>query len=495
MFTNINITNTEEQFKYVVEYKKTDQIIKHDFTNGFVINSTNETVDDIFFGPTNYIKQGSYWYDFRPCSNQSMMGTCGIIRLYFPQFSVDTYHSGHKYSFEVCTWIRGKRIVLGSHIINRNDTLMCPSCKKFFNESYYECIDINIVDPYDLIYSDSWSQWRKTFCGEISEMPNSEGSILYCSLHPIQESNDGEYLKLDGYIGGQSHINLTSSSNDYLHLEIKSNIKTPLKKSDVPSILFDLKFNKHYNGSLEDYLLETYDISNCKIKYELIVGSSNIEEVYAMCTSPTLSLVSEYVFTKNDINKDAFENGCGWKEGIVLAGSVEIMDEEENPILYILSNQIPFSEDLLRYFIKTDFVDKHNYIVNNVNLDKVDMEVLNLNIVNKTENKIITSDKPFVDKSGSPQFVFYRVVDLPSINIRPNVNENICINLDQYKHLVKSFILQVEGIKFIEIGRTKSGVVFKIIGGKLPKSISSGQYYVLNQDSDLVTSGKYTYEV
>ena len=75
------------------------------------------------------------------------------------------------------------------------------------------------------------------------------------------------------------------------------------------------------------------------------------------------------------------------------------------------------------------------------------------------------------------------------------MNENICINLDQYKHLVKSFILQIEGVKFIEIGRTKSGVVFKVIGNKLPKQIQTGQYYILNQDSDLVTSGKYTYEV
>jgi hypothetical protein len=64
-----------------------------------------------------------------------------------------------------------------------------------------------------------------------------------------------------------------------------------------------------------------------------------------------------------------------------------------------------------------------------------------------------------------------------------------------YKHLVKTFILQIEGIKFVEIGRLKSGIVFKVFGSRLPKKISQGQYYILNQDYDMITSGKYIYEV
>jgi hypothetical protein len=268
-----------------------------------------------------------------------------------------------------------------------------------------------------------------------------------------------------------------------------------LNKTEIPSILFDLKFNKYYNGSLDDYLKETYGLSNCKVKYELIVGNGNSEDIYAICTSDVLSPVSKYIFTKNDINKNNFENGYGWKDGIVFAGSIEIMNEAEEPILYILSNQLPFDENLFRFFVKTNFVDKRGYIVNNVNLNDVDMELLNLNIVNKTENKIIVTDKQIADNARTPQFVFYRVVDLPNINIRPSVNENVCLNLDHYKHLVEQFILQIEGIKFIEIGRTKAGVVFKVIGYKLPQKISSGQYYILNQDSEMITSGKYIYEV
>ena len=123
------------------------------------------------------------------------------------------------------------------------------------------------------------------------------------------------------------------------------------------------------------------------------------------------------------------------------------------------------------------------------------MNLLNINAINKTENIITKIERVGDNKANIFQNIFYRVLDAHSIVIRPEVNENICINLDQYKHLVEKFILQVEGVKFIEIGRTKQGILFKIISSKLPKKQSKGQYYILNQDSELVTSGKYIYEV
>lgn len=497
MFTNINISNSTEQFKYVVEYKKTLNQSYHSFADGVTIKSTNEYIDDILFDYdlTSHFKHNGHWYPINSNTQPNIKCLNGIIRLYFPDFSVDTYHSGHKYAFEVCTWIRDKRIVLGSHIISRTDALMCPNSKRFFNENYYECIEIPIVDPYELMYSDSWSSWRKEYCNELQENINSVGSVLYCTLYPVEESSSNEYIKIDGYEGGQSYINLTSNNDDFFHLEIEPNVWEKLDIDEQPSILFNLKFNDSYNGDLRDYLYETYGITNGKIRYELVIGNESKEDIYAICTSEIMDLTSSYKFTKSDINKDNFDNGNGWVSGISIMGSVEVLDESEKPVLYLLSNSIPFTEDLFKYFVKTDFIDRYGYIINNVNLSDVNMDLLNINTVNKTENKIITIDKNVGDKVGVTQFVFYRTVDLPSINIRPQVNENICINLDQYKHLVKSFILQIEGVKFIEIGRTKSGVVFKVIGNKLPKQIQTGQYYILNQDSDLVTSGKYTYEV
>jgi hypothetical protein len=202
-----------------------------------------------------------------------------------------------------------------------------------------------------------------------------------------------------------------------------------------------------------------------------------------------------YKFDKDEINKYNFDNGVGWKSGIYIKGSVNIMNEDNEPVIYLLSNEIPFTEDILKYFIKSDFVDDKGKIINNVKLKNVDMNLININVVNKTENEIIKVDNIKDNQNNIYQTIFYRSTDLSDIIIKPVINENICINLDMYKHLVKSFILQIEGIKFTEIGRNKSGIIFKVIGSKLPKKNNTGQYYILNQDSDCITSGKYTYIV
>jgi hypothetical protein len=62
------------------------------------------------------------------------------------------------------------------------------------------------------------------------------------------------------------------------------------------------------------------------------------------------------------------------------------------------------------------------------------------------------------------------------------VTENIALNLDEYKNKVDIFYLNINGTLFQEIGRTNQGIIFKIIGQKIDKSIKSGNYYILNQD-------------
>ena len=38
------------------------------------------------------------------------------------------------------------------------------------------------------------------------------------------------------------------------------------------------------------------------------------------------------------------------------------------------------------------------------------------------------------------------------------------------------------------------GIIFKIVGRELPTDVTSGTYYILNENSELVTTGKYIYE-
>lgn len=511
MFTNINITNNEDQYKYVTEYIQSDLSITSDIWYIEKRKNTDTDIEidididsdgdgDIIFPNNNdvLICNKNYWYpaqnpiptkSFCPKNTKSSK-----IRLYFPQFSLDVYEKGHKYVIVIGTWICGKYIILANHIISRANALACAP-KIFFNEIYYEYVDIPIIDPYELMYSDDWKEWRINVCGENPDIKliNSVGSNIYCSLHPVIENEDC-YIKLDGYIGGQSSILLAGSNNDYLNLNLTTNIFQKIENCESPKFTLNLNFNEVYDGSLKEYLYETYGLEDCILNYELIIGNEN--DIYAMCKSPEMMEYElSYSILKNDI--DGFENGIGWKPGISVIGSVEIRGNIDNEVgcIYLLSNKLPLTENILRFFIKSEFKDRYNYTINNVNLDDVDMNILNINAINKTENIITKIERVGDNKTNTYQNIFYRVLDAHSIVVRPEVNENVCINLDQYKHLVKKFILQLEGVKFVEIGRTKQGILFKIISSKLPKKQSNGQYYILNQDSELVTSGKYIYEI
>ena len=75
------------------------------------------------------------------------------------------------------------------------------------------------------------------------------------------------------------------------------------------------------------------------------------------------------------------------------------------------------------------------------------------------------------------------------LTLHPIVAENICINLDDYKSKVSKFVLQIDGCKFEQIGANSYGVLFKIPANVI--NSDSGTYYILNEDFELVTTGKY----
>ena len=154
--------------------------------------------------------------------------------------------------------------------------------------------------------------------------------------------------------------------------------------------------------------------------------------------------------------------------------------------------QSPIKLSSVQGDMTANYVSDDSYVINNVNLDYVNMEFKQINITNKLENNIFHST---VVNNGSNVSVpvFYKSVELYETILHPEVTETICINLDYYKSKVNSFLVQIEGIKFKEVGRSSAGVFFKIIGNKLPKKLSSGTLYILNQDSELVTTGKYKY--
>jgi hypothetical protein len=173
----------------------------------------------------------------------------------------------------------------------------------------------------------------------------------------------------------------------------------------------------------------------------------------------------------------------------------EVISTEE--YMKIHSNELPITQDMFSKLIVNNAKSDSNSPVivgNYINLDEVNMKIQNLNIINDIQLSTTTYTAPEANKNSIIMPVFYRARDLGNIVLHPEVDENICINLDAYKSKVDTFVLQIEGVKFVEIGTTSAGTIFKVIGSMLPKRNVSGTYYILSQDYELVTSGKYIYE-
>lgn len=655
------------------------------------------------------------------------------LYLYFPRFSVETYQNGVKYSLDITTYIHGHEIHLGSYLIDRNDVLAADNIRIFDHEEYYEYLVVNIINPWNIIYSDEWREFRQQICGESEKDGheiNSTGSMINISLHPIKLtdtyhnekydniSEEGELVKcevdcyheIDHFFGGQNSINLADEVSDYLSFHIRDNRREVSKYDRLMVLETKPYFNKAYSQDLagfREYLKETYDIDAYKIVLELAIGDESNLYSYAEIEIDTPWQRFEFkTLHDSDNNRPlVFDGWDNYHEGMFIKSFLHIKTDDENSIIYLPSNQIAITKDLFRYMVVDDYLftrtqfsdisepffkyrdhvieisndnvtvdnvlqipdsnnhvfvddmcltiedndpcvmigsrkitivgntfiitdsegkqqvlqpdesgyiqidggqvnhqddpahplrfrlsstgenylfvyddfsgvieiyedkvifdgvsqpvndagyvwlkdvegarfdvnseDGHTYlsgriisinngkiiwggreqpiyydesqdykyrdgkvyidkcIISKVYLDAVDMKVYNINAVNKVQQNVVKMNRIDDHKTNIIKPVFFRTCELGKVIFHPAVVENICINLDQYKAKVNTFVLRVEGVSFVEAGRTSAGVLFKVDGRSLPGAAQTGLYYILNIDGEMVTSGKYTYE-
>lgn len=497
MFTNINIKDADNTYNYIVEYKNggpTDNKVVN-YTDSIVYNDKLLANDiSLWYEGASYIKYINRWLPAGDINTHELSDGYSIsyITVYFPDFSIDRIHGYTDYALDVNIWIGGRKVNIGSYIINRKDALACDTIKVFGGQRYYECIELPIFNPYEISYSDKWNSFRGLITNSIhNSRITNQHSIINVSLYPVIKTNN-EYRVHDDYVGGHNAMPLSKKDDSNLRLNIRSNTKDSLNK-EQPAIVCSLEFNEYYD-SLSAYIQDIYNVSNYTVKYEMVIG--NNDTLYDIFESGEVENELEYKFTKEQIlSHNNFVNGIGWRPGVFIKCTAIISMVDNNSEASIMSNTLMFNEDLFRYFVgPSDFMVNRNPVYC-VNLDLLDMNVLNINTVNKIENKVVQFSSPVDTKSNLIQPTFFRTTELANIVIHPEVVETICINLDRYKSKVDHFVMQVEGVKFVEIGRNSNGSLFKIIGANLPNVKTSGTYYILNQDNELVTSGKYTYDL
>lgn len=466
---------------YVVEYMPSDD---HQYSE-FLLNIDDlsrrgATLFNSRYQDTYLIKDVNDWYTVTPHGQNSYLMKDSIVRLYFPQYSVDTYNSNCTYVAEFFTYIHGIKISLGNFVFQRKNSLACVPIRFGGMDEYYEYMDFHIADPRFILSDESMDEFRGLF-GQTDDSP-SNPSLLGCGLFVVEWGEDS-YIKQDGWTGGQNSIPISDPEDLSLHCWY--NVENR-------EICLDITFNSVYEGNIEKYLKENYNCKSASVVLQyVIMDDSNVYHERSVTidniTNPS------YRFPIDSSTDEMFDSWNGWKEGLLIKATALFFmtgNQDDFPSVMLMSNRIPVSQELFSKMIKSD---GYNVIPSKINLDDLQMNNVNLTAINKIEQNTQTKTPIDIAKNHIIQPVFYQTRDLTSTVIHPSVTENIAINLDSYKSQVTQFKLQVEGIHFNEIGRTGRGVIFKIYGNMLPKKSDEGTLFILDQNNELVTSGKYIY--
>lgn len=482
----INIKGNDQLFKYLVEFTRGSA-----YTDGQDIGWCVVGKDICLFeGDVTHYRVKNDWYSasLLTMTNTNIPNKCRTsrLRVYIPQHSVDTYVRGVQYMLTASTWINGVKIDLGSTLFRRTDTLANDfGVVKNGNDEYFENFDIDIIDPHDIMYSDSWMNFRNKVCGEPKDI-NNTGSILNVTLYVVEQYEDSFIMKKD-WVGSFNTFNISDLQDDYLKLNIAPNYS-------VPGFDYTISMNPEYNW-LSTYLGETYGLDGIpfsSMKFELIARNKTtavVGPIVGFDAKQDYGVVKQTIKWESVLNgtnerhglADWFDSWENYEEGWFFVGSYTIYDGDDE-MFTILSNELPITQELFSFFVG-DATEKI--------IDVNDMEIINYNVVNKIENRIVQLDRPDNSKSNIIQPVFFKVKDTEHLTLHPAVTENICVNLDDYKSKVDKFYIQIGDNKFEQIGANQYGILFKFRANVLSEDFVEGTYYVLNQDYELVTMGKY----
>lgn len=451
-----------------------------------IITETNYMFNDVFF--ISQRENCDYYITSKLEDNMYKQTNISLYNNIFPidipmtkvnevnlLFPLNIDKSIGNYICNIFMYIGFRKLHLGCFLINSNLTTAISKPLRINNINYYEGIKFYIPNPFEILYSDNWKQFRERLCGEIG---NNAETQLIVELSPCEESiyeSNNCFISKQDYVGGYTNFSVTNNIDESLKLNIDF--------TENYSIITNLEFNKIYNTNFELYMQETYYINNIfdyDVFFELIIKDT--DNIYKYHTSKINS---------NEDIKQSFDNSLfnfnwnDYQDGFEILSSLIIRDENENELLTIMSNTLPFTKEAFAYFISNN---------SKINLNNVDMKIYNLDIVNKIEKKIYKMNNPPEDKSKAIHNVFIFSSSMDDLILYKNVKQNVLLPLNGYKTKVNLFYLSIEGELFVEVGRSSQGVIFSVNSQKIIDVKEYGNFFVLNEDKELVSVGKYTYK-
>ena len=472
-FCNLNIKSADKKFNYYLEIADNEYEVEFDNISYSNKNNIVEFVNPLYH---NVSYNMNYYTTSNNLYNQEYIPEfidTVTAKLYIPVYNISIYEKQVDYVIVFRTYICEKEIILGSYLVDYNQISELNKSKSMIGNEYYESFSFEIINPHTIHYSDEWDSFRKEICGEYN-MTNNGGANLNITLIPVSQGLANTYYNLVEYSLCQNTINISNSESDYLRVDLSmNNIVDDDKGIEfMGKIVYNNNYEQTFDG-LNEYLKETYNIELNSLNYELVIKDNN--NIYKYSSKESTD--THIVFDKHDIE---FDNWNEYQEGCIVVLCINVNDGDIN----VFSNEISITKEIFKFLIHTK-IDK-------INLDLVDMNIYNINAVNKIEKTVVKMERPSSYKNNIIKPVFFKVNELNDLKIHKNVIENISINLDSYKNKVEMFYLSIDNVLFGEIGRNSTGVIFRVNSNKLKDDVISGNYYILNQDSELITSGNYT---
>ena len=318
--TNIILTSGLVITKpYVIEYfpaTDTSTVDAYYFKKHCNNENIQSDVSAVLHDGANIVKSGNEWY-----YEGSEGGTeCDIptakIRMYFPQYSVDTNRKGAMYMLTASTYIKGRYINLGSYLFKRVDALACPIKTFGSSEQYVECVDMSVPDLYSILFDSNYNTIKSEF--GYSDNDKQLYSSLNFSLYIVDKmSNEDGYVKTSGCNSGQNSVLIADFD------ELRSEI-TIDDGGDEYVLNIGWKFDEILGESISDYITNIYgNIDNIRACIRWVIMDEN--NIYQTGVAID-ELKNSYTIDLSNVREDFFAGWNNWKDGLVLRASISLVD-------------------------------------------------------------------------------------------------------------------------------------------------------------------------
>lgn len=345
--------------------------------------------------------------------------------------------------------------------------------------------------PFDIISNEDLSL-DKEYINEQMQLPSSSISIL---IYPYEGIRNDIYEASSKYISNSDifqpdyHLSLSTrlGFNENNELSVIGTFHYD-KIYDIEEVkrIYCLLNNVTYTDYLNEYIDDDGETVENRFNMQLALGVSTDKQFSSLIYNFKDENSYELLFLDNFIIpiNNLFYSWDQLAEQI----NVKIVFYDKHVGIKISSNPIYISKEYYKYFV-TNTEDNNN---------QLNMKVLNekVNLVDKAQCYIKSDDTNNVNAVQQNIMakiiykpIFFRTHQLQELTLIPELTQNVGINLVDYMSKVDAFKISINSQVFIEYARNDVYVIFKINTSLL--TTTSGQYHILNQDDEYISSGNY----